>query len=354
MRARTHVVVGAVTLLAGACLGQESPPSRAPAAKHAGAKEPVVGGRLESKKRAIADAERALRKLRADYFDQARPAKDRQVAIAKVAEYADPKFYPAIVEVLVAAGGDAATVALDHLAAQDNDEAEVSIAWTAVFDKRAATRDAAKQRLAARFKAHERRPENLRLIVYQALAHGSEDAKREGAQLANQLGLIEAIPLLITAQVGGGGASGAGGGGGLSQGDLAYILVGTQQAFVEDLEPVVGESAVAFDPQLATITEGTILRIIDAHAVIYRADVRTALVDLTTREWGKPTDHLGWSQKAWRDWHKDEFQPFIARREAARMAERLAKEAAAREAKDAATRDAGTSAPPKNPPPPAP
>jgi len=35
-------------------------------------------------------------------------------------------------------------------------------------------------------------------------------------------------------------------------------------AFVSDLQPVVGNSAVAFDPTVSVITDGTFLRVIDA------------------------------------------------------------------------------------------
>src|SRR6185436_6074506 len=41
-----------------------------------------------------------------------------------------------------------------------------------------------------------------------------------------------------------------------TNGQTANIFVVTQQAFVSDLEPVVGDSAVGFDPQVSVASEG--------------------------------------------------------------------------------------------------
>jgi hypothetical protein len=72
----------------------------------------------------------------------------------------------------------------------------------------------------------------------------------------------------------------------------------------------VGDSAVAFDPTISVITEGTILRVIDAVVVTYRYEVHNALVGLASQGWGRPTDHLGFDNAAWRKWYADEFVPY--------------------------------------------
>ena len=69
-------------------------------------------------------------------------------------------------------------------------------------------------------------------------------------------------------------------------GALADILVATQQAFVQDLQPVVGDSAVGFDPELGVVTSGTILRVMGAYVVTYRTEVHNSLVGLSSRAWG--------------------------------------------------------------------
>ena len=45
----------------------------------------------------------------------------------------------------------------------------------------------------------------------------------------------------------------------ITNGQTSNIFVVTQQAFVSDLEPVVGDSAVGFDPTIATVSEGVVM-----------------------------------------------------------------------------------------------
>ncbi|MGB7158913.1 MAG: hypothetical protein WBD40_12645, partial [Tepidisphaeraceae bacterium] len=45
----------------------------------------------------------------------------------------------------------------------------------------------------------------------------------------------------------------------LSNGQRGYVVVGTQTAYVSDLEPVVGTRAVAFDPDIAIVPSGILL-----------------------------------------------------------------------------------------------
>lgn len=46
-----------------------------------------------------------------------------------------------------------------------------------------------------------------------------------------------------------------------TNGQVANIYVATQTAFISDLSPIVGESAVGFDPTIAVVTEGVTLRV---------------------------------------------------------------------------------------------
>jgi len=111
---------------------------------------------------------------------------------------------------------------------------------------------------------------------YQASA--TTNTAGAAAGVINTLGLIEAIPALINAQVVGSGGNGGGNNGDTS---LAYIMIATQQAFVRDLTPVVGDSAVGFDPDLGVVSDGVYLRVLDASVVTYRTEVHSALVALT-------------------------------------------------------------------------
>jgi len=144
------------------------------------------------------------------------------------------------------------------------------------------------------------------------------------AQLASNLNLIELMPWLISTQATGqptrqGVAAGAGPGSG--SGALAWILVGQQTAFVSDLTPVVGPNAVAFDPQLSTLTTGTLLRIVDAVVISYRVDIHNILVDWSTREFGQDTGGLGYDFPKWQKWYEKDFTPHMAAKEAARLEE---------------------------------
>src|SRR5690606_15471171 len=77
-------------------------------------------------------------------------------------------------------------------------------------------------------------------------------------------------------------------------GDVAFIAIGRQVAFVSDLTPVVSDSAVAFDPTIGVINEGTLVRVHDASVTIYREHIHASLVRLTSRASGRSTSQLGY------------------------------------------------------------
>jgi len=47
----------------------------------------------------------------------------------------------------------------------------------------------------------------------------------------------------------------------MSNGQLAYVAVGTTQAYVSDLEPVTDDNAVGVDPTVSTVTTGSVLEV---------------------------------------------------------------------------------------------
>jgi hypothetical protein len=83
--------------------------------------------------------------------------------------------------------------------------------------------------------------------------------------------------------------------------------VGTQETFVSDLTPVVGPSAVAFDPQLDVVTSGTVLRISDAVVYEYHYEIHNPLTRLTSRLTDTDTRPLGWDAEKWTRWYTKEF-----------------------------------------------
>jgi len=64
----------------------------------------------------------------------------------------------------------------------------------------------------------------------------------------------------------------------LSNGQLSYTFVGTQQTFVSDLQPVVSNAAVAFDPQIGVVPDGVRLLV----RGVISADRRYVTIDVTT------------------------------------------------------------------------
>lgn len=273
------------------------------------------------------EAEKDLSRIRLKHFGPIGKTEIRQAGIIKLRKHTSPAALAAMVEVFHEEAADVRGAVLDHMADQKTAEADAALGWAAVFDKNRVFRGEAAARVARRAKETGEVP----LTTQQVIAAGLSSAKAEQAtaagQLANILKLFEAIPMMAAAQAGP--ASGYWGGQPDSPDEcLAYIVVGTQRSFVADLNPVVGENAVAFDPQVGVITEGVVLRVINAFVFQYNGDLHSQLVNMTTEAWGQPTAHLGWDAKAWQNWYDSEFKPFLAKKEAEKQAEKKNAEAA--------------------------
>lgn len=259
----------------------------------------------ERRKRLTA-AEQDLRRIRGRHFATTN-TEIRQLGIAKIRTFTDPWFYDLLVSTFAAERDDVIAAVMDHLAAQDNPDADQALARAAIDQRSAGVRDAATARLVKRFVAAER-PASQTVLEAVGGGLGAKDDRTvaRAAQLAYQLKLYEAIPALIAAQVRPNNL-----GDGSTNRSLAYIVIGQQQAFVSDLVPVVGDGVVAFDPQLDVFTTGTVLRIIDAVVVEYNTVAHAALLDLSRDGWGgRSTAHLGYNAKAWFRWYDTEFLPY--------------------------------------------
>ncbi len=251
------------------------------------------------------EAERELARLRARHFGSVRATPLRQAGLLRLREFSDPALFPTLLEVFEREKDDVRLAVLDLFADSATDEGDATLAWVAVFDERETVRDAARQRLTQRVEARGEVPNRVQLVIDHALRRDETPIVNAAAHLAHSLKLLQAIPLLITAQVS---VQGTGGG---DDSALAWILVGTQQAFVTDVNPIVGTNSVAFDPQIGVITTGSIMRIIDAVAVIYRTEVHQTLVQMTTEASGASTAALAWDIPAWNRWWAEEIKPAI-------------------------------------------
>jgi len=182
-------------------------------------------------------------------------------------------------------------------------DADVILAWVAVFDHDDEMRTWAAGRLTERIGEGE--PSNrIQRVLEGALVSGDDDAAIASASLVRRFNLIKAIPYLIQAQAQPQRED-------VRTGAIAQIIVGTQQAFVANLTPVVANNAVGFQPTIGVVTDGVVLRVMDAVVWSYRTEVHRDLVGMTSDAWGRSTASLGYDHRKWFEWYEDEFKPTL-------------------------------------------
>lgn len=314
-----------LTSLAGPTLGQTSPPLAPPAQSQIESPDwvrstedfdsPQAKARAEAIKRQKAD-EKEMRKIRAKHLGVIRVNSIRQEGIAKLLAFNDPIHYPTLLEVCKGEADDVRGALLEHFAGQPHDAANAAMAWVAVNDSSASMRSEACGKLRERLGESGFRgiaSRGVSEVVRRALESGREAQMEAAADLAQSLRMYEAIAWLIPAQLG---QAQGGSGGGNGSGDLAWIAIGKQHAFVSDLTPVVGNNAVAFDPTLSVVTEGVLLRVHDAAVTTYRIGINRRLIAMSTEATGQSTVGLAWDAEAWKRWYNTEFFPLAARRRA--------------------------------------
>jgi hypothetical protein len=339
-----------------------APPAKedAPAPSESAAKKKPLAPADEPVPPALADQEKLLRKVRFKYLGSIRKVEIRQIGLAKLREFTDPLIFPKMLEVFKRDKADVRDALLDHFADTKSDEGDATLGWCAVFSEDEEMRDAATKRLVKRVEECRRvgkaaraaaatapsastpvtpapasggaagpSPANgastkpssnilvdpdvswrVKKIISNGMLQSSDEVAGAAAQLAENLNLVEAIPQMINLQVQtpGGNSVALGERGG---GALAFIQVGTQQAFVSDLTPVVGDSAVAFDPTISVLTEGTVLRIDDAVVTTYRTIIHYPLTRLANANWdGRSTASMKFDNKKWSEWFTKEFMPY--------------------------------------------
>ncbi|MDX2132556.1 MAG: hypothetical protein SFY69_10950 [Planctomycetota bacterium] len=333
------LVSGALATLLGPLPALAQPDAPAPAAGAEEAPEWMkrlaidpsssVAKRYAEQQKARVAAEKELRKIRARHFGTIRNVQMRQEGIVKVREFTDPAIFPSMITLFEKEKADVRTALLDHFQDAASREGDAAIAWMGVFDADEEVRADAARRLKARVAAQGQIPDPVKYSIFEGMRAGNRATRVSAAKLAGGIDMYDAVPWMIAALITGQPASApqaqtAGFGVGGPNGSLGWIMVGQQTAFVSDLTPVVGPNAVAFDPQLSVVTEGVVLRVIDAVVVTYHVDMFTTLTDFTSRVMGAPTKQLGWDVPAWREWYAKEFVPHVealrAKQDAARAA----------------------------------
>jgi hypothetical protein len=265
--------------------------------------------------------EKELRKLRVKHFGPIRKEEIRQEGLLKLREYTDPALFPSLIEIFGREQLDVRLATLDIFEESRSHEGDTALTWVGIFDEKPEVRAAAISRLRKRIKTEGETPDGVRQVCFEGIRSGKIPAMASSANLAVELQMLEAIPWLINAQVSAPQQQGSGVGSGEREGAMAWILVGTQIAFVSDVTPVVGPGAVAFDPQLSVVTEGVILRVFDAVVISYNVDIHNALQQLGSAAMdGQNLAHLGWNTPAWKEWYSKEFLPYQAKKAAAAQA----------------------------------
>jgi hypothetical protein len=265
----------------------------------------------------FADAQKALRVVRFKHFNHASQDRRRQ-GIAQLTQFTTAPALAAMLDVYRAEEDDVRRAMADHMARLNTDEALTVLAFGAIHERDPALRTILRERLASALRSAARkdkpRPRGVDISILNALQRAGQDRLAAGraAAIVQSLGILEAIPALINAQVGG-----ASGGQDRRGTALAYILVGTQRGYVQDLELVVGDGTAGFDPTPGVITEGVVLAIGDAVITSYVVEVHQALVEMTSNISGKDTSDLGYDTARWAEWYETEFPRILARRAAA-------------------------------------
>ena len=245
-----------------------------------------------------------IRRIAHEHLGDIRVDSIRQAGIAELRRFDDPAAFMPLISELSREKDDVRLAVVDHFAGQA-EPGQAALAWLAIYDEDPGIRYEATRRMATPA------PRPVLHVLDAALRNTRHEVVNNAGALAGALNAAETIPLLIFAQVASDRVE--------KKGDLAWIAIQTQRPFVARLEPVVGDGAGAFQPIVGIVNEGVILRVVDAVVVIYRTEVHRSLVAMTSREWGRSTEDLGYDLRGWWKWYNLEYVPFVnerARREA--------------------------------------
>jgi hypothetical protein len=238
-----------------------------------------------------------VRQIRQKCFGEIKVEKVRQQGIQQIREFTDPAAFQPLINELAHEKDDVRLALLDHFAAH-GEPGQGALAFMAVTDADPAIRNEATMRLAM-----PACPPVLRVIDL-ALRNHDEAYVNHAGELAGALHVTQAIPQLIFAQAAPQARTDEG------TGDLAWIAIETQRTFIAGLTPVTGDGSGGFQPNVGVVTEGSVLRIVDAVVVAYRTEVHSSLVALSSTDWGKSTEYLGYDMGAWWSWYNNEYVPY--------------------------------------------
>jgi len=256
----------------------------------------------------VREYRRQIRRIRHEYLGDKRVPELRRKGIEQLREFTDPAAFLPLIEELKDEQDDVRLAVLDHFESR-GEWGQAALAWTNLHIHDPELHYETLRRI-------EGPASEPTLSVIDAALRSEDDfVANLAGRLVGHLEIYDAIPLMIHAQ---------------SEtrpvrtpGDQGWILVGRRQVFVQALIPVIGDGSGGFIPVPGVLTEGVILRVVDAVAIIYRTEIHTTLVAMTSEDWGHSTAHLGYDVEKWRDWYNQEYLPY--KREQA-IIERLSKD----------------------------
>jgi hypothetical protein len=257
-----------------------------------------------------AQKEGQLRAIRRKHFGHVKSPTARQEGLAKLIELAEPAMFPLFIEVFSRDDLETKKTIMSIFARDASDAGDSALMWMAVYDKDAAARAEALAHINKRKESWPvtSTPRGVQLVAFEALGSRDSTIVARGGNIVDALNIVEALPWMIAGQVRGSSSGGTQ----ERAGALAWIAVGTQTNYVSDLEPIVSEGAVAFDPEISTIMSGTLIRVMDAVVVTYNMELHGALTRMSKRLTQQDTEHLGWNYAAWKRWYAEDFKPMWA------------------------------------------
>ncbi len=250
--------------------------------------------------------EKELKKLRAKHF-RAQHKPTREAGLKTLAEYNQPWMVQPLIEVFQEdQGADVREAIVTILRTQASDEGDRGLAWLACGNEDPAWNQAAIDGLSVRLKDLKQKPTSGMLAVFQGgVASKTQRIADASARAVAGLDLYEMIPFLIQAQAPAPPATSPIGR--PRNGPLAWVAIAQQQAYIADLEPIVADNAVAFNPVPGVVSSGVVLVINDAAVTFSPVVIHQSLVRLANKAMagagGQPTDGLRLNTGAWKDWY---------------------------------------------------
>lgn len=287
--------------------------------------------------------ERDLKKLRAKHF-RSEHAPTRAEGLVKLEAFSEGWMIQPLVEVFQdERGADVRGAIVAKFRGLKGDEGDRALTWLAVSNHSPEWQASAVQGLRERLADLKQDPSEGMLAVLQTAVLTQDQFMADSAAATSAaLNLYEMIPFLIQAQAGAAPQTNALGR--PRNGPLAWIAIAQQQAYIADLNPLVADNTVVFDPVPGVVSSGVVLVINDAVAHFSPLMINRALMDLSSRA-GSKTSDMGLRFGQWVRWYQGEGKDEVAAAAAKRREEAAAKAAEAEHAEKPATTPTAPTAP---------